>query len=342
MIARTRVRPQGEHLMTAAVTVALSLGLSACGGTSGDDAAAEDTNARGTGDATTSTRVVEDATGEVEVPADYERPVPTDGIWAANMLSLGVTPAAVPSDVKLQLSTVSEYLPEGTDLESLPEIGLQYDINVEALAAADPDFIVASEFEAEDFGDLYRDIAPTYFVAQDNNGEWRPRFLQVAEALGREDEAQAVSAEFDEFVADLPESLDEQTVAFVRASDLTDIRADILETSFAGSVAREAGIPVLDLSEQVDVDPEASWIDLSEENLNLLAEADILVIADLSFYDPALEASDAVLGASALWGTLPAVQADKVVVVPGPVYNGGHYQAATALLTAIAETAGDA
>jgi iron complex transport system substrate-binding protein len=318
----------------------LTLALTACAA-DGGDAAAEDARADGTGDATTSTRVVEDATGEVELPADYERPVPTDGIWAANMLSLGVEPAAVPNDVKLQLSTVSEYLPDGTDLESLPDIGRQYEINVEALAAVRPDLVIASEFEAEEFGDLFRDIAPTYFVPQDNNGEWRSRFLLVAGALGREEEAQEVSAAFDEFVADLPDSLGERTVAFVRSSALTDIRADILETSFAGSVAREAGIPVLDLSEQVTVDPEASWIDLSEENLDLLSDADILVVADQSFYDPALASSEVVLTASALWSVLPAVESGNVVVVPGPVYNGGHYQAATALLAAIADTAGE-
>jgi iron complex transport system substrate-binding protein len=324
----------------AGVVAALVVGLSACG--DGGGVTADNAGATGIGDAAATTRVVEDATGEVELPVNFERPVPTDGIWAANMLSLGVQPAAVPSDVKLQLSTVSEYLPEGTDLESLPEVGLQYDINLEALAAAEPDLIVASEFEAEDFGDLYRGIAPTYFTPWPSNGEWRPRFLRVAQALGREEEAQAVSDEFDELVASLPESLDEQTVAFVRASDLTDIRADVLETSFAGSVAREADIPVLDLSEQVELETDVDWVNLSEENLNLLAEADILVISDLSFYDPALEPTDTVLADSALWQTLPAVEAGNVALVPGPVYNGGHYQAATALLTAIAETAGDA
>lgn len=338
MTAGVRLSGIRRHVASAGVVSAAALGLSACG-SDGGVVAAEDAGATGAGEAAASTRVVEDATGEVELPSEYERVVPTDGVFAANMLSLGVQPAAVPGDVKLQLSTVSEYLPDGTDLEALPEIGLQYDINLEALAAAEPDLIISSEFEAEEFGDLYRGIAPTYFTSWPSNGEWRPRFLQVAEALGREDEAQAVSDDFDEFVADLPESLDDQAVAFVRAADLTDIRADVLETSFAGSVAREAGLPVLDLSEQVEVDPDASWIDLSEENLDLLAEADVLVIADLSFYDPALEPSDAVLDNSALWETLPAVEAGNVVVVPGPVYNGGSYQAATALLTAIADTA---
>ena len=43
------------------------------------------------------------------------------------------------------------------------------------------------------------------------------------------------------------------------------------------------------------------------------------------------------LSGSPLWGTLPAVEAETVVMVPGPIYNGGNYQAATALLQTIAD-----
>lgn len=303
--------------------------LAACGNSGGDGSAES---------AETAERTVEDATGPISLPAQFERPVPTDGIYAANMLSLGIQPAALPSDVKLQLSTVSEYLPAGADLEALPEIGLQYEVNLEALASAEPDLIVAGEFDLEKYGDALRTIAPTYIVEHGTNGEWRKRFMRVAEALGREPDAAAVSDEFDAFVALLPIEVTQQTVAFVRAGDLGDIRADILETSFAGSVAREAAIPVLDLTGQVPVEADASFIELSEESLGLLADADVIVVADLSFYDPATEASDVVLANSPLWNNLPAVAAGKVVVVPGPVYNGGHYQAATALLTAMADT----
>jgi ABC-type Fe3+-hydroxamate transport system substrate-binding protein len=288
---------------------------------------------------TTDTRTVSDALGDVELPVAYERPVPLDGVYAANMLSLGVQPAAVPSDVKLQLSTVQDWLPDGMDIESLPEFGETYPLNLEALAQVDPDLIIAGDWELDYYGDKLTQIAPLFSTPWDHNGQWRDRFLRVADALGRTEEAQAVSDEFDAFVAQLPPAVTEQTVAFVRASALDDIRTDILETSFAGSVAREAGIPVLDLSAEVEIEPDASWIDLSAETLELLAGADLIVISDLSFYDPEVDPTDVVLAGSPLWESLPAVQNGKVVMVPGPVYNGGHYQAATALLAAVAEAA---
>lgn len=322
------IRNRSRRLL--ALLAVLSLLAAACG----DDDSAADLSAS---DDSADARQLEDATGPVELPAEYERPIPTDGVFAAYMLSLGVEPVALASDVKRQMSTIAEHLPSDLDLDSLPEIGLQYEINIEALAAARPDLIIASDWEAEESEDAYRRIAPTFFTPWGSNGEWRERFRLVGEALNRTDEARRVSDAFDDFVTTLPSTVTDQTVAFVRAESLTDIRADILASSFAGSVAREAGIPLLDLSGQVDIDEDSSWVDLSEENLVLLSEADVIVIADLSFYDPAIEPTDTVLSGSPLWNTLPAVEAGRVVMVPGPVYNGGNYQAATALLQAIAD-----
>lgn len=346
----------------AAPTVVLAVVLAACGGdtsesvdepaptTSPDDSepAADEPPAPTTAPdepepGTTGTRTVEDAFGPVELPAAAERPVPLDGVYAAYMVSLGVQPAAVPNDVKLQFSALEEWLPEGAEIESLSEFGESYPLNLEALAALGPDLVIAGDWELDYYGDTLPQIAPIYSTLWGHNGDWRARFLRVADALDRTDEAQAVSDEFDAFVAELPPEVMEQTVAFVRASGLDNIRADILETSFPGSVARAAGIPVLDLTGEVEVDADASWIDLSPETLGLLSDADVIIISDLSFYDPENPSTDAVLAGSPLWEALPAVQAGNVVMVPGPVYNGGFYEAATALLDAVARAVtGDA
>jgi iron complex transport system substrate-binding protein len=352
-------RSRTRMLRLAAPFIALAVLLAACGDDAdepvaatdaaaepaGEDAATEEAepaedpeSAEETEPAASDTRIVEDAFGPVELPAAYERAVPLDGVFAADMLSLGVAPAAVANDVKLQLSTLEQWLPEGPDIESLPDFGESYPINLEALALLTPDLLLGAGWELDEYGDALLQVAPVFSAQWDHNGAWRTRFLSVADALDRTAEAQAVSDEFDAFVAELPAEVIEQTVAFVRASALDDIRTDILETSFAGSVALEAGIPLLDLSAEIDIDPDANWIDLSAETLDLLAGADLIVISDLSFYDPEVEPTDAVLAGNPLWETLPAVQSGKVVMVPGPIYNGGSYPAATALLTAIAET----
>jgi iron complex transport system substrate-binding protein len=254
------------------------------------------------------------------------------------MVSLGVQPVAVPNDVKLQFSALVDWMPDSAEIAELEEFGESYPLNLEALALQEPDLIIAGDWEIDYYGEPFTQIAPVYSTLWGHNGDWRARFMRVADALDRTTEAQAVSDEFDALVASLPAEVTGQTIAFVRADALDNIRADTLETSFPASVAREAGIPVLDLSTEVDLDPEANWIDLSPERLDLLAGADLIVISDQSFYDPDRESTDVVLAGSPLWENLPAVQAGKVVLVPGPVYNGGSYQAASALITAIAET----
>lgn len=340
----------GSHLRKAMLSAAGALLVAACG--SDDDANSQPASTAETTATTdpsantettmpdSGTRTVDDAFGEVELPATYERPVPTDGIWAANMISLGIEPAALPGDVKDQLATVRDYLPSDFDYDDLPEIGIQYDINAEALAAATPDLIIATEFEGEEGGqDIFNGIAPTFFVPRNDNGEWQHRFRIVAKALNASDRVAEIEAAYETRITRLSEGLSDKTIAFVRASAIDDIRVDVYDTSFPGSVALGAGLDVLDLTDQRE-DENASWLDVAEENLDLLADADIIILGDNSFYDATLSPSTAVLTNSPLWEALPAVQAGAVVEIPGPVYNGGTYQSATALLDAIEQALG--
>lgn len=94
---------------------------------------------------------------------------------------------------------------------------------------------------------------------------------------------------------------------------------------------------MLDLSDEITPDADASWIHISPEPLGLLDEADLIVVSDLSFYDPSLTDTLTTMEGNRLWAALPAVQAGDVVQVAGPVYNGGNHAAARALLTALGE-----
>jgi len=292
--------------------------LAACGDDGGDAVSATDSP---------EVRVVEDATGTVELPANPERIVPLDGIWAANLYSLGLAPAALPGDVKLQLSVVKDLPPGDADFADLPEVGLQYEINLEALAAADPD----PDPQLRVRGRRLRRGVP---------GHCSHLLRRIASALGAEDRAAEVQADYQDTIDGLPDDLSGSVIAFVRAAAADDIRADTLDTSFAASVARSAGLDVLDIADRVDLEADANFVTLSEEQLDLLAGAAVIILGDISAYDPSVTPTDEILTASPLWATLPAVQAGAVVQVPGPIYNGGTYQSATALLDAIAEALG--
>jgi iron complex transport system substrate-binding protein len=317
------------------VVAALGVLLAACGGEPGgpvgDDSSAEGGGATGTGP-----RTVEHALGSTEVPAAPARVVTLSSLYAVNLLSLGLVPVAAGDQTQVQLEQVAELLPPDVDPAAIPSVGEDYAPDVEAVAAADPDLVIGDEFH----GDLYDQLsgaAPTVLVEYRSNGGWRERFLDVAEAVGRSEEADRVEAEYEEFVAELPEDLGDTRVAFVRSDPDGSFRIDSGEAAFPGSVAADAGIPVVTGGDGVgEFDEGSGFVTVSGERLDAIADADLVVVADFSALG---DEATGVAGfeSNPLWSTLPAVQSGDVLEVPGLVYNGGTHYSAQLLLEAVAE-----
>lgn len=298
--------------------------LAACG----DDSAAGPENDE-------ATRTVTHALGDAEVPERPERVVALGGIYVAALLHLGVVPVAVGDDDARQIGVYRDRVPRIEDISVVPTVGDPYEPSLESIAARRPDLIVGDEF----LGELYDDLsgaAPTVLVTYINNGGWRERFRAVAEAVGRADRVEGIDAEYQAAIDALPADLARSTVAFVRADADGSFRIDSLPTAFPGSVADDAGIPTLQPDGVGELEEGSGFLQLSGEQLGVLAEADVIVLGDASFYDPELTDSRSVLEANPLWDTLPAVTADQVLQIPGPIYNGGNYYAAMLLLDALA------
>jgi ABC-type Fe3+-hydroxamate transport system substrate-binding protein len=158
----------------------------------------------------------------------------------------------------------------------------------------------------------------------------------IAEVVGREDEAVDVQADYDAFVDDLPEGLDDTTVALIHPSGDGGFRIDSLPSAFPGSVADGADVPLL-LPEGVgDLDEGSGSLQLSGEHLPVLEQADLLVVADFAASGDDDEDGVTQLATNPVWDQLTPVQEDRVLQVPGLVHNGGDHDAAQALLTALA------
>lgn len=345
------MRTRRTRRLTGAL-LATALVLAACGSSSDDDTApepaaegsvsddtaddtAEDTSTDDASADDGATRTVTDYQGrEIEVPAEPMDVIGMDNVHAVELLALGITPAAASENFAGSVVGLENYLPEDFNPESLASFGQAYEPDIEALAALEPDLIVGNEFMEDSYGN-FSAIAPTVLVAWPSNGAWQQRFRDVAEAVGRTDEADAVEADFAAFVDALPDGLDGTTVAFVRANTDGSFRMDTLPESFPGSVAEQAGIELLQPAD-VEVEEGADFYDFSGEQLGVLQEADLLVVADFTTIG-ADDDSLSLFDANPLWQELPAVQNGNVAQVPGLVYNGGNYFAAKALLDALAE-----
>jgi iron complex transport system substrate-binding protein len=179
----------------AVLFIALSiLALSGCG------SSAE------TGSPAGQTRTVTDAEGtEMQVPAEPRRVVALSEPTLDGVLALGITPVGTVTG--RGQSSVPAYLEQvAGDIDVLGGVAQP---NYEAIGKADPDLILVDGTSINNNPEaiaILRKVAPTY-VTGFAGGDWRDNFAHTATALGVEDEAAAVVAEYDDAVAAAREEL---------------------------------------------------------------------------------------------------------------------------------------
>jgi len=291
----------------AAVAVAASLALTACGGASDaatprSEAAAADADFP---------RTVQHAMSETEIPARPERVVVLDTGELDSVLSLGVVPVgAVTTDVA---SGFLSYLAEGAaDVEQVGTIG---EPNLEAIAALQPDLILSNQVRHAEIYDELSQIAPTVF-AEKVGAAWKDNFVLAADALGLEDEGADALTEYEAAAAELGEAIGDPAGTTVSA--LRFVQGTIrvyTPASFIGTVLSDIGLDQLELPVQ-DV---PTFAELSAEELTL-ADADVVLY---SSYGPSEESGETAALAGPLWPRLGAVQAGDAHAVEDDVFFTG-------------------
>jgi iron complex transport system substrate-binding protein len=210
------MRRTGTLKITALIGAALLLvGMAGCGGDDDDSSSDSGSGAEASGapDGDAFPVTVEHALGETEVPAPPERIVTVGYTEHDTVLALGLTPVGVTEWYgEHPFATWPWAQDELGDAE--PEVlsetdGLQY----EAIAALRPDLILGTNagLDEESFGRL-SEIAPTIAHPAGEEawfGPWRDQSLLIGQAVGMEDDAQAliddIDAQFADAAADHPE-----------------------------------------------------------------------------------------------------------------------------------------
>jgi iron complex transport system substrate-binding protein len=157
--------------------------LTACGDSADTDGGA--TSVAGT-------RAVIHPLGETEVPVAPTRVVAATGTVELDVLvALGITPVAA-----AELETGVGFSSQVADqLDGTVMLGTRRDINLEAIAAQQPDLILGTIGWLQDLYPELSGIAPT--VPIDDSQGWRDVTRQVAEAVGRQERAEEVVAAVD-------------------------------------------------------------------------------------------------------------------------------------------------
>lgn len=287
-------------------SLGLALVLAACGGGEASGSS-ESTDTATTSETATGpnssdaafARSVDHAMGETEIPA-AERVVTLDTGELDSAIALGRTPVgAVSAPVE---DGLLGYLAEGAADTEL--VGTIDEPDLEAIAALQPDLILSSKLRHEGVYDELSGIAPTVFT-ETVGVAWKDKLRVHAEALGGEDQADELLADYE----DRPAKLGQRLAVDGQCPTVSVVRFVPGETrlyqkdSFINTILDDVG-----LARPASQDVDDFALEISEEQLPK-ADADVIFT---SAYGPEDETTRSRLVESRLWDSLEAVQAGRV------------------------------
>lgn len=157
------------------------------------------------------------------------------------LLAMGVTPVGA---VQSWTATGDKWYEHITDdMKDVQVVGFETDtqVNLEAIAALQPDLIIGNKMRQESIYEQLSAIAPTVF-SETLRGNWKENFELYAKALDKVEEGNKVIDDYDKRIADLKTELGDQLqkkVSIVRflAADVRIYQKD----SFSGVILEQLG-----------------------------------------------------------------------------------------------------
>lgn len=277
--------------------------------------------------APTLARDITDSMGTITVPDSPQRVVVLTNEGTEALLALGVVPVGAAN------SWVGDpWWDHITDLmgDAVP-VGTESAVNLEAVAALEPDLIIANKQRHEEIYTQLTAIAPTVMSAE-LRGDWKINFRLYAETLGRNAEAEAAIADYDAAVADLRAKLGgalNEEVSVIRFLP-GQIRIYQLD-SFSGVLLRDVGF-----KRPANQNVEEFAIRTGKESIPDM-DGDRIFHFTWETGDGEGNALAQEVLADPLWQSLSAVQAGKVHAVSDAIWNtAGGILAAKLMLQDIA------
>jgi iron complex transport system substrate-binding protein len=279
--------------------------------------AASEQTAADTGDGT---RVVLDATGEeVEVPADPQRIVALGEVELDSLLALDIEPVGTTQGRGQQ--GPPSYL--GEEAEGIELVGELAQPNLEAIAALEPDLILASYVHAPPIADEsalenLREITPATVVASSVDETWKDSLARIGEAVNDPEGADRVLSDYEQSVEEARAAFGEHvgdTASIVR----WDPEGPIVMSPevFAGLVLGDLGLEVMAAPRQQSGHPHSP--PLSLEELDQI-DGDWMFVGALGGEEQNRLARETIQS-EPLWQRLNVVQNDHVVFVDGSLWT---------------------
>jgi iron complex transport system substrate-binding protein len=216
-------------------------------------------------------------------------------------------------------------------MDGAEPVGKESAVNLELIAALEPDLILANKQRHEEIYPQLTAIAPTV-MSKELRGDWKINFRLYAEALGKEQEADAAIADYDASVADLREKLGDhlnEEVSVIRFVP-GQIRIYQLD-SFSGVLLKDIGF-----HRPANQNVEEFAIRTGKESIPDM-DGDRIFYFTYDTGDGKGTSLEEEVLADPLWQSLSAVKAGKVHQVSDAIWNtAGGILAAKLMLQDIA------
>jgi iron complex transport system substrate-binding protein len=257
------------------------------------------------------------AFGEATIESTPERVLALSTTDADFLLSVGVTPIAVPSMPQTDAATNNTSIypweegkyPAGTPKIQAPAT----DFNVEAVAALDPDLIVATSFwglDEQNYAALSAIAPVVHFATEANADPWQDNVRKVASAVGREAEADKSIAQAEASIRDAKTAnpvLQGKSYNAIISPSADGVYVLCSQEDNLARVMKDLGLTLSDYAQTVECDGgkgEVAWENLPKLN------------ADVLWAIPDTADQMQVLDSQPLWPQLPAVTRGAVATVP--------------------------
>lgn len=272
-------------------------------------------------------REVTHAMGVTDVPDAPQKIVVLTNEGTEALLAVGIKPVGA---VRSWLGN-PWYAHIAEQMEGVEVVGEESAVNLELIAALEPDLIIGNKLRQEKIYEQLSAIAPTV-LSERLRGDWRPNFELYTAAAGKEAEGKATLAAFDNRVEALKAALGDKTseeVSLVRfMANLTRI---YYNDTFAGGILNQLGFRRPATQDKPDFAD-----DVTKERIPEM-EGDRLFYFVYETGDGGADKQAAEWTGEALWNSLNVVKAGKVHAVDDAVWNtAGGLLAANALLDDIA------
>ncbi|MDQ0219694.1 iron-siderophore ABC transporter substrate-binding protein [Peribacillus cavernae] len=219
-----------RSIILAILSLIFAVALTACGGNDKKEES-DETSAKN------ESYTVEHAMGKTDIPAKPKKIVILTNEGTEALLAMGVKPVGA---VESWLGDPwYEHIKE--DMKGVEVVGTESEVNLEAIAALQPDLIIGNKLRQEKQYDQLKEIAPTVF-SETLRGDWKENFNLYAKAIHREEKGKEVLSQYDQRVESLKEKLgdkNKQEVSVVRF--MAGVTRIYYTDSFSGVIFDELG-----------------------------------------------------------------------------------------------------